>query len=158
MPLKPSVGEEGGQKYPVLKSIQTFLNQMMAEQGARAASTVIKEILQNADDAGASELAVILDERQPPSRFHDDYTGLVGPALIFRNNARFKLPGECPNETDDFSAIRDVASGHKRANATAAGRFGIGFNSVYFLTETPVLFRRSAGSVVARSRPACAQY
>ncbi len=142
MPLKPAVGAAGGQQYPVLRSIQKFLQQM-AEGGARAASTVIKELLQNADDAGATELAVILDERQPPSHPPDEYASFFVPALIVRNNRPFRLPGECgPNDPDDFTAIRDVARGHKRAQATAAGRFGIGFNSVYFLTDTPLLFSR----------------
>jgi len=65
------------------------------------------------------------------------------PAILVRNNRPFKLKKEvAEGDTDDFTAICDVASGHKRAQATAAGRFGIGFNSVYFLTDTPVLFSR----------------
>jgi hypothetical protein len=142
LPLKPGVGAPGGQQYPVLRSIQKFLQQM-AEGGARAAATVIKEILQNADDAGANELVVVLDERQAPAEMPADYATLFGPALLVRNNARFRLAADCePGEPDDFAAIRDVARGHKRAQATAAGRFGIGFNSVYFLTDTPLLFSR----------------
>ena len=152
MPLKPAVGTSGGQQYPVLRSIQKFLQQM-AEGGARAAPTVIKELLQNADDAGASELAVVLDERQPPAEMRDQaapYADLFGPALLVRNTAPFyvcddcrRANNECNHEKrDDFHAIRDVAAGHKRAQATAAGRFGIGFNSVYFLTDMPLLFSR----------------
>ena len=45
-------------------------------------------------------------------------------------------------DQDDFAAICDVAGGHKRLSPTAAGRFGIGFNSVYFLSDTPLLFSR----------------
>ena len=52
-----------------------------------------------------------------------------------------RLVGEVSErDQDDFTAICEVAGGHKRFNPTAAGRFGIGFNSVYFLTDTPVLF------------------
>src|SRR5438445_1589426 len=142
MPVNPGVGSAGGQQYPVLRSIQKFLQQM-AEGGARAAPTVIKELLQNADDAGASEVVVLLDERPEPGYLPPDYADLFGPALLVRNNARFRLSEDCDvNESDDFTAIRDVARGHKRAQATAAGRFGIGFNSVYFLTDTPLLFSR----------------
>ena len=65
MALRPEFGASAGQKYPVLRSIQIFLGQM-AEGGARAASAVIKELLQNADDAGATDVAVVLDERTPP--------------------------------------------------------------------------------------------
>ena len=141
MHLRPEVGCAGGQEYPVLRSIQTFLNQM-AEGGARAAPTVLKELLQNADDAGATEMHILLDERRPIADMPPQFACLVGPALLIRNNAPFRLKGEGAGDLDDFSAIRDVASGHKRAQATAAGRFGIGFNSVYFLTDTPLLFSR----------------
>jgi hypothetical protein len=63
---KPELGAAAGQKYPVLRSIQTFLGQM-AEGGAHPAPAVIKELLQNADDAGATEMAIVLDERTPLS-------------------------------------------------------------------------------------------
>lgn len=142
MTSKPEIGREGGQQYPIVKSIQTFLGQM-AEGGAQPASAVLKELLQNADDAGATELAVFLDERIPPAVFSDQYKELCFPAIIVRNNAPFRIETEVPEgEQDDFTAIRDVASGHKRADSTAAGRFGIGFNSVYFLTDTPIIFSR----------------
>ena len=87
---------------------------------------------------------MILDERRTPANLpQEDYRPLLGPAILVRNNAPFRLKQEVgADETDDFTAIRDVARGHKRAQATAAGRFGIGFNSVYFLTDTPVVFSR----------------
>lgn len=129
----------------------------MAEGGAQAATTVIKEILQNADDAGASEIAVILDERHERSNLPAEYSALYWPALLVRNDAPFHLCEECrrdgkdcdgkdydgnEHKRDDFHALLDVAAGHKRAQATAAGRFGIGFNSVHFLTDTPLIFSR----------------
>lgn len=149
---RPSIGRAGGQQYPVLRSIRTFLQQMV-EGGACPAPTVIKELLQNADDAGATELAVILDERQLSDELRAQaglYADLLGPALLVRNNAPFHICQSCRdgNRTcecdrrDDFHAICDVAASHKRAQATAAGRFGIGFNSVYLLTDTPLVFSR----------------
>src|SRR5436190_2682229 len=128
MPVKPQIGEAGGQEYPVLRSIQTFLRQM-AEGSARPAPMVLKELLQNADDAGATEVSVILDQREPRGELAPEYASLCGPALLVRNNSGFRLGSEAGQEHDDFKAIRDVAGGHKRAMATAAGRFGIGFNS-----------------------------
>ena len=126
----------------MLRSIQTFLKQM-AEGSARPAPMVLKELLQNADDAGATELSVILDQRNPRDGISPEYAALCQPALLVRNNSHFRLANEAGEDHDDFSAIRDVAGGHKRALATAAGRFGIGFNSVYFLTDTPILFSRT---------------
>lgn len=142
MAVDPTVGERGGQRYDLEKAIQTFLQQM-AEGSPNVVPAVIKELLQNADDAGATEVAVMLDERRPPAGLPQEYRVLYWPALLVRNNAPFRLQKEIVgSDRDDFSALCDVASGHKRAQAIAAGRFGIGFNSVYFLTDTPVLFSR----------------
>ena len=145
MPLKPAVGSPGGQRYDVARAIRTFLEQMASGGGFSFGGAVIKELIQNADDAGASELVVALDERNgedvPPEC--SEYGPLLEPALLIRNDARFRLLGEVQaGDQDDFEAICEVAGGHKRLNPTAAGRFGIGFNSVYFLTDTPVLFSR----------------
>src|ERR1051326_6003595 len=109
----PGIGQKGGQEYPVLKSIQTFLKQM-AEGGARPAPTVLKELLQNADDAGATELAIVLDERNGNrvSALCPEYAGLCSPALLVRNNRPFRLAGEVEAEHDDFTNILNVAGGH----------------------------------------------
>jgi hypothetical protein len=144
MPANPAVGRAGGQEYDVARAIRTFLEQM-AGGGISFGAAVIKELIQNADDAGASELVLTLDERSPadlPAECNG-YGPLLEPALLVRNNAHFRIAGEVPaGDQDDFTAICEVAGGHKRFNPTAAGRFGIGFNSVYFLTDTPLLFSR----------------
>ena len=135
MPLNPAVGSPGGQRYDVARAIRTFLEQMAGGGGFSFGGAVIKELIQNADDAGASELVVALDERNGeglPRECRGEYGPLLEPALLIRNDARFRQ--------DDFTAICEVAGGHKRLSPTAAGRFGIGFNSVYCLTDTPVLF------------------
>ncbi len=142
MHSNPAIGRSGGQHYNVVRAIKNTLEHM-SEGGISVGSAVIKELLQNADDAGASEMHVILDERTHQGGLLPEYQCLLGPSLLIRNNAPFKTPADVlPGELDDFTAICDVASGHKRLQATAAGRFGIGFNSVYFVTDTPVLFSR----------------
>ena len=145
MPLKPAVGRPGGQRYDVARAIRTFLEQMAGGGGFSFGGAIIKEFIQNADDAGASELVVALDERNGeglPLEW-SEYGPLLQPALLVRNDAPFRVGGEASEgDQDDFRAICEVAGGHKRSNPTAAGRFGIGFNSVYFLTDTPVLFSR----------------
>jgi len=145
MPLTPGVGSPGGQRYDVARAIRTFLEQMAGGGGFSFGGAVIKELIQNADDAGATELVVALDERKgesvPPEC--QSYSPLFESALLIRNDARFRIAREVEaRDKDDFEAICEVAGGHKRFNPTAAGRFGIGFNSVYFLSDTPVLFSR----------------
>ena len=148
--------EKGGQEYDIADAIKTFLGQMR-EGGIDVASIVIKELLQNADDAKAKNVTIILDERKAPPNFSEyksflsekmlidnpDISALTSPALLIRNDSFFKLEEDVKSgELDDFKAISKVASGHKESQASSAGRFGIGFNSVYFLTDTPVIFSR----------------
>jgi len=136
------IGEKSGQEYDVAAAIKTFLGQM-SEGGIDIAAAIIKELLQNADDAQATTVSVILDERTAPSSLPEKFCPIQSPALLVGNDASFKLPTEVmEGEKDDFSAIRSVASGHKAGQATSAGRFGIGFNSVYFITDNPVIFSR----------------
>jgi len=97
---KPKIGESRGQQYDVAKAIRTFLGQM-AEGGISVASAVIKELLQNADDAGATEVHVVLDERSRGGDVPDEYRPLLAPALLVRNNASFRLLSEVlPDEKD----------------------------------------------------------
>ncbi|MFZ4580849.1 MAG: hypothetical protein ACOYOB_20900, partial [Myxococcota bacterium] len=79
MAVQPGVGQVGGQTFSVLRSIQSLLKQM-AEGGIDAAGTVIKELLQNADDAGATELSLFLDERHLPGGLDPAYSDLLVPA------------------------------------------------------------------------------
>lgn len=64
MPLTPTVGSRSGQRYDVARAIRTFLEQMSSGGGFSFGGGVIKELIQNSDDAGAMELVVALDERK----------------------------------------------------------------------------------------------
>ena len=50
MPVRPEIGQRGGQVFQVLESIRTTVADM-GGGGGRVACTVLKELLQNADDA-----------------------------------------------------------------------------------------------------------
>lgn len=99
-------------------------------------STLANELIQNADDAqGVTRIR--LDVR-------DD-------ALVVWNDATFRDCGRadaprCVDDTVgdgrkccDFHAFRRVASGHKREEDGTTGAFGIGFVSVYQITDQPAL-------------------
>jgi sacsin len=79
-------------------------------------------LLQNADDAGATEAHFVLDVRDHghTSLFHKSMAELQGPALVAYNNAPFT--------TKDFSDIQRLGVGGKREDYHEIGRFGIGFN------------------------------
>ena len=93
--------------------------------------TLIKEFIQNADDAGATELAVVLDRRSHPTGAISDprMKQLLGPSLLIFNNALF-------TEADHLGITTLLHSG-KRKDSGKTGRFGIGFNCSYNVTDFP---------------------
>ena len=97
---------------------------------------VFKELIQNADDAGASKVRFLVDWRQGPkeSLFSPDMEHCQGPALWAYNNATF---------TDkDFENINKLAGATKVEDLAKIGRFGLGFNAVYHLTDVPSFISR----------------
>ena len=95
--------------------------------------TFMKEILQNADDAKATKLCVILDKRQLVSKtkqmISDNWKELQGPALLLWNNSTFN--------DKDLQGIQDLGIGGKRGDSDTIGQFGIGFSVVYHITDCP---------------------
>ena len=95
-------------------------------KGLLGYDTMIMELMQNADDAQAEEMVFDIQ---------DEY-------LQVTNNAEFKycgnLQGKCSIESKcDFHRIFEFASGLKEKNSENIGRFGIGFASVYQITDRP---------------------
>lgn len=103
MPILPEIGQRGGQEYDVARAIRSFLQQM-AEGATRIAPAVMKELIQNADDAGADLVWVVLDERLATNELSGDYSPLCCPALVVGNNAPFRTAAEVERGVkDDFS-------------------------------------------------------
>lgn len=103
---------------------------------------VLKELIQNADDAGASEIYFLYDERCNENARHilldQGMKDLQGPALWTYNNAVF---------TDgDFENIVKLSGATKKNDGEKIGRFGLGFNAVYHLTDVPSFISR--GNIV----------
>ncbi|KAL0476367.1 sacsin, partial [Acrasis kona] len=93
---------------------------------------IIRELLQNADDAGASDFSVMIDDNRT-----SDIQGMDGPSLICYNNAAF--------EDRDFESLKALGDSRKEKEKEKTGRFGIGFNSVYHLTDYPSFVSREYG-------------
>ncbi|XP_040912741.1 sacsin [Toxotes jaculatrix] len=95
---------------------------------------ILKELIQNADDAQATEVVFIHDERSygTESLWTDELEKYQGPALYAYNNAAFT--GE------DWEGIQMAGRSVKRNDPNKVGRFGIGFNSVYHTTDVPSIF------------------
>ena len=100
----------------------------------------IKEIIQNADDARATEVIFYLDCRDlqtlskcfvQPEKY-EDLLQFSGPALMSYNNAPFKK--------EDWDSIQSLQRSGKAKNPHKTGKFGVGFNSVYHITGKYCIF------------------
>ena len=121
---------DAGQSEPLVQRLKNILRDYRKE-----GSTIIKELIQNADDAEADEVNICYDAR---SHMTDDEDGELifpgmnrahGPALIFHNNSVFS--------ESDFTNIQKLAGATKRDQPLKIGKFGVGFCSVYHITDIP---------------------
>src|SRR5208282_3914583 len=115
---------------PLLGNIRQILT------GLQGFDAMALEMVQNADDAGAEQICFDI---------RDD-------SLRIWNDASFSSCGlhdlKCPWEVSrgpdgrrckacDFHSISTVGSGNKYSEPYMIGRFGIGFVSVYQITDSP---------------------
>ena len=118
-------GVEFGQRELLTQRIKNILREYPFD------ITVLKELLQNADDSKASKMYVVLDKRShgkkklPSSNWKD----LQGPSLLVWNDSVFS--------ESDLKGIQQLGLGSKRSDAETIGQYGIGFNVVYHLTDCP---------------------
>ena len=133
MEIDLPIGEEFGQE----EKLTCRINRLLEEYTDGFA--VPKELIQNADDAGATEVRFLYDERTNT----DAMTGLIdegmkecqGPALWVFNDAEF--------QDKDFENIIKLNGATKKQDTSKIGKFGLGFNAVYNLTDVPSFVRRN---------------
>ena len=118
-------GIEFGQREELTRRIQNILRDYPFDV------TVLKELLQNADDAKAKKLCIILDKRShgTQSVLSEQWQNLQGPAVLVWNDSIFS--------EKDIEGIQELGLGSKRSEAESIGQYGIGFNSIYHLTDCP---------------------
>lgn len=97
---------------------------------------ILKELLQNADDVGATELHFIKDIRCHGTDhiLSDAWKKLQGPALCVYNDSVFT--------EEDLCGIQNLGIGNKRDDLTCTGQYGVGFNVVYSITDVPSFITR----------------
>ncbi len=97
---------------------------------------IVKELIQNADDAGAKRIHITFDWRQHPTSGLPDsrMEALMGAAMVVYNDSTFS--------DEDFDNIQSLGESGKRETLWKTGRFGVGFNSVYHVTDYPSFISR----------------
>lgn len=88
----------------------------------------IYELIQNADDAQSSEVAIVLYKDK----------------LVFKHNGKrqFSITDENNHNGDigDINSITAVANSTKKGEEQTIGKFGVGFKSVFQYTESPAIY------------------
>ncbi|KAF9918470.1 hypothetical protein BX616_008570 [Lobosporangium transversale] len=109
---------------------------------------IARELLQNSDDARSKIQWYLLDhhdyrvnkpkdqdaasassEQSPLKLLDPDMDEYMGPALLSGSDSMF--------EEKDFKSMMNLAASEKRNDETKIGQMGIGFNSIYHLTDCP---------------------
>ncbi|KAK6178774.1 hypothetical protein SNE40_011284 [Patella caerulea] len=120
-------------------------------EGYPGDESILKEILQNADDAGATEVIFIKDFRNLPAKSlpNEEWSDMQGPALCIYNDSYFT--------EQDLKGIQDLGIGTKRDDILKTGQYGVGFNVVYHITDAPSFWSKGGeiGEVVCIFDPHC---
>ena len=109
-------------------------------------AAIFKEFIQNAEDAGASEIAFIIDQREFSAEGGELFSDSVNwsrlhklPSLLVYNNKTMT--------EDDLIGITKLGRGNKRDSLESIGRFGVGFNVAYHITDCPMYLSYGPGGV-----------
>ena len=105
-----------------IKAIQTLLADVYKDAGD--GRTLFRELVQNADDAGAQRLGFVVLERGWPDARN---SLLHGPALLVANDGAFL--------DKDREALHKAIGGSKEDEVGKIGTFGIGLKSVFHICE-----------------------
>ena len=123
--ITEEVFQDAGQHEPLTTRLSNILREY------KDGLTIIKELVQNADDAEATEVNILYDSRQHTTDrlLFKGMAASHGPALVVHNNATFTK--------DDFDNITKLAGATKKDKPLKIGKFGVGFCSVYHITDVP---------------------
>ncbi|TFK63721.1 hypothetical protein BDN72DRAFT_963728 [Pluteus cervinus] len=92
---------------------------------------ILREFLQNSDDAKATKQIFVLDGRSHPKKYIADpiLEECQGPALLAINDTLF--------HRDDWKALGTIHGSNKATDETKTGKYGLGFRACYHLTDNP---------------------
>nr|XP_022329313.1 sacsin-like [Crassostrea virginica] len=120
---------EGICKPPILRQLRNILDQYPD------GSQIIRELVQNAEDAGARTFKIFYKEGNPETHPRTSGSGY---------NRYFKTPALCVHNdgvfsTEDWKGIKSIYTSVKEKDALKVGRFGLGFKSIFHITDSPII-------------------
>ncbi|CAG8610798.1 16371_t:CDS:10 [Dentiscutata erythropus] len=118
----------GGRKFKPKEPYTHRLKKILVEYPE--SSQVLREILQNSDDAQSTEQVFILDHNTYHGNklLESELSRFQGPALLSKNNTKFN--------DDDFKSLENLADSEKQDQYDKIGEMGVGFNSIYHLCDS----------------------
>ena len=124
------VGRKFGQHEPLTTRLHNLVRSYPKGLG------VLKEFIQNADDAEADEIVFVIDEQgYDTDGLPDTMKWLhTSPALLVYNSRPFS--------DSDLEGIQRIGESGKSESIGKTGRFGLGFNACYNVTDVPCFFTR----------------
>ena len=94
---------------------------------------LFQEQIQNSEDAGATTVKFLLDTNDN----RDFDKTLLGETMKACNGESLWIYNDAQFSEEDFENILNVGGATKKEKTDKIGSFGIGFNSVYHLTDVP---------------------
>ncbi|XP_066462105.1 sacsin-like [Eleutherodactylus coqui] len=127
--LKVSSLSKWASQFGAKEEITTRIKNILKDYSSK--KDILKELLQNADDAEATEVHFVLDCRTHKNTkvFGLEWDPVQGPALCVYNNKTFS--------SQDIEGIQHLGIGGKEDHLDKTGKFGLGFNSVFHITDCP---------------------
>ncbi|KAJ8304226.1 hypothetical protein KUTeg_017809 [Tegillarca granosa] len=124
----------GMEQPPLIKQLKSILREYRDDGQYDVCK--IYELIQNAEDAEATEVKILYDSRHVNSEPVDERKRpfrkyFKGPALVVYNNAKFT--------EQDWKGIKMLYTSIKEDDPLKVGRFGLGFKSVFHITDYPVI-------------------
>jgi hypothetical protein len=119
---------KGGVRHRVQADIQT-IRQILSGYGSPR--SILKELIQNAEDARATRIDMFLVPGDPESH----HPLLTGPGLVVANDGAFTA--------EDRDAISQIDLGTKATEERAIGRFGRGLKSLFAWSEAFFIIART---------------
>lgn len=113
----------------VVQDIQRLLSESYG-----SGFTIFKELVQNADDVGASKLLLVGHEGHPGA----DNALLRAPGIFVANNGTVS--------SDNWESLQLASGGGKAGEEHTVGRFGLGQKALYHLCDAYAVFARLDGA------------